>query len=445
VHQAQTLKDKNLVLLAAATDIFGLHQPWDKVKGGMSDARIKEFHQFIAALWPLDTDYEALLPRPDGTLRALYLGENDPEMMMENVFRFSLYADEIILVNPFDNPNVVAEKFNPAINPGQWRLQTLRLVFHLQMLTPWIVSGLVKLIPDPGDFDRKLREETWKLAGERLAANPVTRQDVDKSHARKKTQDLFYMVPDDYVRRSIKEDKPDRSDEEIEKVVAYFRAYRAEHPLLLNATMDKMPGQMTAMRMGANLEMGLFLCRKMGAFPYTNVPFRWKEILSASDQLDGSAKVWSPLTNAFGSLDFKFLNNVESNFAVTMRQEERLGSFRAYMRKIWNAVDGEPDPAKIETLARDFKDELEGEYAKAQADWSAIDTTLMKWAVPAIVGAFSSVAAVATGHLDLALPTGGFAVAGVNELIQAHRKRAEFRKKTPLSVFIDLNERENCS
>jgi hypothetical protein len=107
---------------------------------------------------------------------------------------------------------------------------------------------------------------------------------------------------------------------------------RAENPLLPNDTLDNMPGQMTAMRMGANLEMGLFMCQTMGAFPYTNVKFRWKEILGAADQLDSGAQVWSPLTNAFGNLHFKFLNNVDSNFAVEMRKAGRLEGFRACLR-----------------------------------------------------------------------------------------------------------------
>jgi hypothetical protein len=104
-------------------------------------------------------------------------------------------------------------------------------------------------------------------------------------------------------------------------------------------------------------------------------------------------------------------------------------------------VDGNPDPSKIEMLARDFKDELTGEYAKAQAEWSEIDRDLMKWAVPAIGGVITAAGAILTGHYSLALPGGGFGLNGVNEFIQAHMKRDAFRKKTPLSVFIDLDEK----
>lgn len=441
VRSAHTLQEKNLMLLAAAADIFSLHKPWDKVKSGMSDARIREFYAFIAGLWPTDTDYLSLLPKPDGTLRALYLGENDPEMMLENVFRFSLYADHIIVMNPFDNPNVMAEQFNPVRKPGEWRIQTLRLIYHLRILAPWITAGLVTLIPDPGDFDFKLRRSTWDLAQKRLGTNFLSDEDIDSSIERRKVHDIFYMSPPDYVARMAKQSIPEITDKEVADLVAYMEKARVDNPLLLNQTLDKMPDQLTAVRVGANLEMGLFLCQTMGAFPYTNVKFRWREILSAADKLDPSAQTWSPLTNAFGNLNFKFLNNVDSNFAVTMRKEGRLGGFRSYIRKLWDTVDGNPDPSRIDMLAREFKDELEGEYSKVEAEWSEIDRDLMKWAIPAIGGVISSVGAILTGHYSLAVPGGGFGLGGVNELIQAHMKRTAFRKKTPLSVFIDLNKK----
>src|SRR6266436_1008863 len=55
MRSAQTLQDKNIALLTAANDIFGLNRPWDKVKDGLSDARIREFYRFIAGLWPVGT------------------------------------------------------------------------------------------------------------------------------------------------------------------------------------------------------------------------------------------------------------------------------------------------------------------------------------------------------------------------------------------------------
>jgi len=77
-----------MALLGAMVEIFGLGRPWNKVKDGMTDAQVREFYSFVAELWPIDTDDRQIMPPPDSSLRALYLGENEPEMMLQNVFPF---------------------------------------------------------------------------------------------------------------------------------------------------------------------------------------------------------------------------------------------------------------------------------------------------------------------------------------------------------------------
>jgi hypothetical protein len=418
------------------SDIFGMGRPWGKVKDGMTDAQIREFYSFIADLWPINTDPEYIMPSPDSTLmRALYLGENEPEMMLQNVFRFCLYADQILLVNPFDNPNIMAEEFNPIHHPGEWKLQTIRLVYHLMMLAPWIEAGLVLLIPDPGDFNRQLRVKTWTLATSRLQGWKASDEDLDLSVMKQRMRQTILLYPRSYMERMTREANPGISDEEVRKVMQHIEQERANDPLLPNETLDRIPGQFEVGRMGANLEMGMYICQATGAFPYTNVKFRWKEILGARQDLDATAQVWSPLTNAFQQLKFKFLDKVDSKFACSIRQEGRLEGFRSFMRHLWSTVGGEPDPSKSEVLARDFRDELTQAFNSAQADWEAIDRELLKWAVPTIGGA------VASGAFSLALPVAGFAVAGIGEIIQAEMKRREFRRKVPMSVFIDLERR----
>jgi len=438
---SKTLHEKNVALLGAMADIFDINRPWEKVKDGMSDARIREFYTFIADLWPLDTDPQSILPEPSSSLRALYLGETEPEVMVQNVFRFCLYSDEILMLNPFENPNVMAEQYNPIHHPGEWRIQTLRLVFHLILLAPWIAAGLVTLIPDPGDFNRALRVRTWDLASERLKGHKPSQSDIDESIAKQRTRETFLMSPRDYLERVTRETNPDISDEEVRRVVDLIEAERASHPLLPNQTLDRMPGQMMAVRMGGNLEMGLYICHATGAFPYTNVRFRWKEILEARRGLGAAAQVWSPLTNAFQKLDFKFLDKVDSKFACSIRQDGRLEGLRSYLRKLWNAVGGNPDPASSETLARDFSDELTQSFNEAKSEWDSIDRDLLKWGIPKIGGAVAG-GGLVTGHFSPALAASGFVVAGLNEIIQAEMKRREFRKRVPMSVFIDLERKK---
>lgn len=434
MQSAQTLRDKNMAVLVAATDIFGLHRSWDKVKEGFTDARIREFYQFVAGLWPVGTDQRHILPAPDSSLRALYLGENEPELMVQNVFRFSLYADQIVIVNPFLNPNVLAEDMNPIRRPGEWRIQTLRVIYQLSQLAPWIEAGLVILIPDPGDFDRSLRVKTWDLATARLTGTNPSDEDIDQSMIKARTGRAFLLSPRNYLERMIREANPGITDDMVVKVLEDMERDRANDPLLPNDTLDRMPAQTMVSNLGANLEMGLYICQATGSFPYTNVKFRWREILATKQELDATAQTWSPLTNAFQQLRFKFLDKVDSGFAYTIRKEGRLEGFRSYLRKLWTTVGGELDLAKAEPLARDFRDELTQAYGQAQAEWGAIDRELLKWAVPTVGGA------LVTG-IFTPIIAGGLALAGLGEIIQAEMKRREFRKKVPMSVFIDLERK----
>jgi hypothetical protein len=377
-------------------------------------------------------------------LRALYLGEYEPELMVENVVRFSLYADQILLTNPFQNPNNIAEKYNPIVHPEEWKAETLKLLFHLMILAPWIDDGLVVLIPNPGEFNWDLRIKTWTLATERLKGWTPSDEDLDESQFKKRMQREFLRAPRQYWDRMAREVEPSLSDSDREVFLDRIEHDRASDPLLLNETMDNMPPQLCMTHTGANLEMGMYICQATGAFPYTNMRFRWKEILTtALPHLDSTAEAWSPLTNAFQQLRFKFLNNVDPKFVTTIRSEGRLEGFRSYLRNVWNTVGGEPDPDKSESLARDFRDELTQAFNEAQADWSLIDRDLLKWGIPRMAGGLVGglAAASATGHMSLGLPGMGFAVAGVSELIQAAMKRREFRKKVPMSIFIDLENR----
>jgi hypothetical protein len=85
VHAA-TLREKNIALLNAAAEIFAFNRPWDTIKRKISGAQVREFYEFVAHLWPLSTDVMSMLPEPGSSLRALYLGEYAPELIVENVF-----------------------------------------------------------------------------------------------------------------------------------------------------------------------------------------------------------------------------------------------------------------------------------------------------------------------------------------------------------------------
>jgi hypothetical protein len=445
VHNSHTLRDKNLALLAAAADIFGLNRPWDIIKRKISPASVKEFYEFLAALWPLSTDLSILLPEPDSRLRALYLGEYAPEVIVQNVCRFGLYADEIILINPFSNPNMIAERYNPLEHPEEWIEDTLKVLFQLMAMAPWVERGFVTFIPNPGEFDRPLLMRTIQLAEERTKNIVVTNRDVDESVIKQQMMRKLLACSPEYIERKYREMHPGATEKEVALLVKGVEEERKRDPFLMEGTMDKLPGQFMAMRSGASLEMGLYICQAIGAFPYTNFRYRWNEILSAREGFDPTMETWTPLTKAFQSLDFKFLDRVDAKFAFEMRKEERLGGFRSYLRKVWNTIEGSPDPAKAEGLARDFSDELTQSYQDAKKEWSEIDIDLLKWVGGGgiVAGAGVAVSALTTGGLSLALPATGFVLNSVSQLVQSTMKRRNFRKTVPMSAFIDLERKAN--
>jgi hypothetical protein len=424
-------------------DIFDLGKAknLDNLKKNISESQIRELYGLIASLWPLDTDLSQLITPSGKALRALYMGDVVPEQLIRNVCRFSLYADEIVIVDPFHHPLVMSEEYSPLANPGQWKMDTLKLIAFAMFLGPWIDAGLVSLVPDPGTFDYALRKKTWNLATARMGDAPLTREDEEDFNraAEQDFQRAILMMPEEYLARMTREATPGISDEGVRKVLEHFREQKKLDPLALDQGFDQAGSQVQVQRAGVNLEMGIYLSQMIGAFPYTNLRFRWREILSASGELAEDAQIWSPLTHAFQALDFKFLDNIDSGFACSLRKDGHLEGFRSFLRHLWKEVGGQPDAAKAQSLARDFCDELRGEHGKAMAEWKAIDRDLLKQFGATVVGG------IVGGAFSLQLPLLGVAVAGVAELVNARLKRGEFRKKVPMSVFIDLSARRDRS
>jgi hypothetical protein len=443
-----SLRERNMILFLEIFDIFKLNKgvEWSEIKKSISGDQIRNMYRVVADLWHPKTDLKLLLPTPDNKLRAIYLGDIAPDLIVNSVFKFSLYADEILVVSPFMNPWCIAKEYNPLENPDQYKAEALKLVYFALQMFPWIEAGLVQLIPDPGDFDSQLRKKTWDMAKARLGDTMPVGEDM-ADELKRATEDtkklLLLSVPDEYFIRVIHEHQPGASDAEVQDVLKYIRTVREKDPFILEQTLDKSGPQLTLMRLGVNLEMALYLSQMTGAFPYTNVKFRWKELQSVKEELPPDAQIWTPLTKAFQSLDFKFLNNVDTAFACDIRREGRLEGFRSYLRRLWTTLNEENDLTKLASKSRDFSDELNQAYNEAEAEWQKIDKDLLKWLGRSIamgVGG-GGLGAVVNGTLGLAVAA-GFGIKAVTELLGAKMDRRAFRKKVPMSVLIDLKQKK---
>jgi hypothetical protein len=419
----------------------------------MTPDRIREFFLAIATIWPSDLQFDASVRDDSGALRGFFAGMVRPEVVLRNVTRVALYTDAILVPLPFDLPWQLQDQYDPILHPGQYRQDVHRWTFALLMLEPWIRSDIVSLCPDPKDYNAALwhtfqrsaeaRSKTAEFAKNTALAVAYVERIVKFDYFRS-----WLSMPLDALMQRFRElgmtpeDEPGTRD--------YVENFRRNDIFYLAGVVT---GGDSLNRLSIpRIEDTAYICSKAGAFPFTDMPNVWRNILSLQD-LSAEAQVWSPLSKAFGELPFDFLDGYDPRFAMEMREDGRLAMFRAFLRRTWRAIDGSPALDKAEAQSRELCDELTQEYRAASADWDAIKnrysdrvrTSGRDTGVASVIGAgLTGVGGLVTGTLGVALPlvlhllrsdAAGKAMAG---------EQRGFRLKVPMSVFIDLETTERA-
>ncbi|HEY1946742.1 MAG TPA: DUF4238 domain-containing protein, partial [Bryobacteraceae bacterium] len=164
-----SIRERNIILANGIHKILGLAdgKTWDDVRRELSSDQVKEIHGLYGSLWPLETDLLKLLPKPDGSLRALYTGIIDVRTIGGSVTSLVPYFDEILVQTPFINPWSMRKEYSPIDSSHQFKAQTLKNVALFLSLMPSIKAGYINLFPDPCAFDRHLLEQMFNMAKER--------------------------------------------------------------------------------------------------------------------------------------------------------------------------------------------------------------------------------------------------------------------------------------
>lgn len=437
--------DRNRILIRAAEQIFGFRRgrSWAEFKKQISDEEIREFFTVHASMWGPETNWFGIMPKPDGNLRGLYLGDIRPELILRNLIRFSLYNDQILVIDPFPNARNLKPEFNPIENPGRFKAEMVKLIYFLFQVAPWIEAGIVQLIPDPGEINRELRWATADLAGERWKGREPEQADVAVLHevGRSDLRRFLFALDERTILGQIERSGQRLNDEQRKSVVRYARQQLAADPLAWERANGDDPsiGQLQLVRGGTNLETALLIADVTGAFPYTNLRSRWRELMDARDELSETARVWTPLANTIQALEFKFLNNVDVEFAASMRDDGRLEGFRSFLRTVGKQASEVKTLSSLDAFVRDSSDALIGEHQKAVAEWGSIQESYLKWMGS---GALAAATGFMTGHLSLnAAALSASTMHITHQLLLRHMRKARFRKSNPMSVFIDLSEK----
>jgi hypothetical protein len=415
-----------------------------KIKRAVTSNAVRKIHEAVFEIWPPSTDLEFVYSRTSASVAGFYIGDYETDYLEQAVVRHSLYADKILLADPFLHPYVIAPEFNPIQEPEQHRAQTLKNVNRFIRMLPWIDAGLVEFIRTPSDLSRKLAFESSRRASNEIRdsafddAMDQTMETLKSRHKGTRSRlDMFFSYPDSHLRRFYRNKFPNNDETEEDKFIQYVQSERDANPDFLE-TIDKLPsGQLHIMTTGGTIDVAKLTAELAGAYLFTDLKVRWHMLKSDREGLAPTSQVWSPFAKAMQDAKFSFLNAVDLNTALRLRKEERLKGVRSVLRKAWKSelTEDEFDEKNALLIAQNLGDEIQS----AQAEWEDIKADIAKFAgLETAGGLLAAGPLIATGHAEWiagASLAGAAALSGFSQI-----KRTGFEKRFPASFFMNLDD-----
>ena len=189
-----SIRERNLLFCEAIRDILGVDigKSWLEVRRGITNEQIAEIYGYYGFLWPKETDIYSLMPKSDGTNRALYTGTLDTRVLGVRALPMASMFDEFLIQNPLINTNNVKPEFSPVESPGSYKYQALKDFNLMLNLEPYIRHGLINLIPSPSDFDLHLMRAVMDMSA--LRRKEIVSQNDVKLYKRLSLEDLLNSI-----------------------------------------------------------------------------------------------------------------------------------------------------------------------------------------------------------------------------------------------------------
>lgn len=367
-----SIQQQNEILIDAGKEIFGLSKgkTLEDLRHGISDEEVATFYRLIEEIWPAGLDTIEKLPKTDDTFSILYSGELDPFSVSLYMLSFGLYADRILIANPFPNPCCWKKEKSPTLDPSPYKATTYRLLYLLfEVLESWIRAGIVQIIPNPWNVDFEFRKIAMEHAEKRGDKYVIDNKDVgllEKQLAR----EMFWRVPKENILKIIKEKCPNISEEETTKMLEYVDKVKKNDPTEYLPSLKETGPQMCIQHFGLNLEVLLYVSHITGAVPYTYLNVRKWE-LERIGKGEEPQKSWSCVSSTIASARLQLLAFPDGDFTSKIRSAGLLAGTRAYLAELKQRCC-ESRAESQEDLIRDF----ESVKAKGEQEWSMIEKIL---------------------------------------------------------------------
>lgn len=126
-----SIRGRNLLFVTAIFAALGLDTEDQAAslatyKKAFTPSAVRKIYEAVVEIWPSNTNVQSLLERTGADVSGLYIGDYHPEYVTRALVRHSIYANKILLVDPFQHPHILKDQFNPILNPERYRAQTLK-------------------------------------------------------------------------------------------------------------------------------------------------------------------------------------------------------------------------------------------------------------------------------------------------------------------------------
>lgn len=445
-----SVRGRNLCFVADISQALELNAPGKMrslkdYKAAFTASAVRKIHEAVMAAWPPDIRIDQALQGTPGVVSGLYIGDYGPEYIRRGIVRHSIYANKILLFDPFIYPRSVRDEFNPILNPEQHRAQTLKNVNLWFGLLPWVEAGIVEIIRAPADFDRQLNwdlmQEQMRKFEENAELKEASERSVDEL-SRRHQQGLMYQqlilgAPDSYLRRKFEELGLAKEGLTLDQFLKTIQAQRDADPDFLEPLGSQGDEQVFAVSSGASYPSATMTANITGSYLFTDIGVKWKEIELDRANHSAENKVWAPFAKAVQDTQLRYLNNLRLDHALTLRREGRLESLRAFLRRVWK--DASTDNQFDSQNALLLTEELGQQIREAEEEWKKIDTDLLKIVGTAgVTGLLAAGPLIAAGHAYFLAAAA--ATAGGGALLHSTRQRLSFQDRFPAAFFMKVEE-----
>lgn len=416
-------------------------------KAAFTAAAVREIHEAVVDIWPRNIDIAAALRRSRGDVSGLYIGDYGSEYIKRAIVRHSIYANKILLVDPFVYPPSVRDEYNPIVNPEQYRAQTLKNVNLWFELLPWIEAGIVLVIRPPSDFDPQLNWDLMTAQMKKFDESPelqaASKESVDElgdRHTKRLLyQQLLLGAPDSYLKRKFEELDLGKDGLQVDEFLESIRQERDHDPDFLEPLGPENEGQLSIVSSGASYPGAKIVADLTGSYLFTDIHVKWREMELDRAAHSAENKVWAPFAKALQNTSLRYLNSVRLEHALTLRNEGRLESLRRFLTKVWTGarMDDHFDAANAVLLG----EELAERISEAEIEWRKIDADLARSIGKVAAGSlFAAGPLIAAGHAFFLAAAS--AVAAGTTLVDSTLKRRSFADRFPAAFFMKIETRD---